>query len=245
MIRAVLFDLDDTLLSINLGAFMARYTTDLAAIVAEVGRVSPARAAGALTRGYLAMADESRDDDLTNARVLAGVVRERTHVDLEDPVVAEALSFYDREVLPRRNGPLVRATPREGAREAVGRAREMGLVVALATNPAFSEECLRTRLGWAGLSPEDFDLVSHIRNSRRLKPRARYFQEFVAELALTPEECLMVGNDATRDFPRPDVGLRTAYVGHARPRRAVWRGSTAALARELPALVDRLDTLGR
>ena len=51
----------------------------------------------------------------------------------------------------------------------------------------------------------------------------------------------MVGNDAVRDLPRADCGLRTAYVGHARPKRAVWRGSMAELARELPDLVRRLN----
>ena len=54
----------------------------------------------------------------------------------------------------------------------------------------------------------------------------------------------MVGNDAVRDLPRADCGLRTAYVGHARPKRAVWRGSMAELARELPDLIARLDSDG-
>lgn len=245
MIKAILFDLDDTLLSINLAAFMARYTADLSDMLARIGRVSSPRAAAALATAYLAMQNDARDDNLTNAEVFINAVKQRIDVDFEDAVVADALDFYDREVLPTRNSSIIHAVPREGAHEAIEQARDMGLIVALATNPAFSEGCLQTRLGWAHLTLDAFDLVSHIGNSHRLKPHARYFQEFVATLKLTPEECLMVGNDATRDFPRPDVGLKTAYVGHARPKRAVWRGDTAAFARELPALVDRLNTLGR
>lgn len=245
MIKAILFDLDDTLLSINLGAFMARYTADLSGILARIGRVSPPRAAAALAAGYLAVQDDSRDDNLTNAEVFIDTVKSRIPVDLGDTAVADALDYYDREVLPVKNGSIIHAVPREGAHQAIKQARDMGLIVALATNPAFSEGCLQTRLGWANLTLDEFDLVSHIGNSHRLKPNARYFQEFVAALKLTPEECLMVGNDATRDFPRPDVGLRTAYVGHARPKRAVWRGDTAGFARDLPALIDRLNTLGR
>ena len=60
-------------------------------------------------------------------------------------------------------------------------------------------------------------------------------------LGLTCDECLMVGNDSRRDFPHPDCGLRTIYVGHAWPRRAVWHGPTSRLARELPNVIRRFD----
>ena len=62
MIKAILFDLDDTLLSINLAAFMARYTADLSDMLARIGRVSSPRAATALAAAYLAMQNDARDD---------------------------------------------------------------------------------------------------------------------------------------------------------------------------------------
>ncbi|MDD2588927.1 MAG: HAD family hydrolase, partial [Atopobiaceae bacterium] len=77
--------------------------------------------------------------------------------------------------------------------------------------------------------------------STRVKPFARYYQEFAGAMGLTCDECLMVGNDASRDFPRPDCGLATAYVGHGWPKRAVWRGDPERLARDLPFLVDDLN----
>ena len=121
----------------------------------------------------------------------------------------------------------------------------MGLAAALATNPVFTRDCIATRLRWAGFATGDFDLVTHMGNSTRLKPQARYYQQTIAALGLVPEECLMVGNDARRDFPRPDIGLATAYVGHGRPGRAVWRGPLAKLAEDIPAVIDRLNTVGR
>jgi hypothetical protein len=48
----------------------------------------------------------------------------------------------------------------------------------------------------------------------------------------------MVGNDAKRDFPRPDIGLRTLYVGHAWPKRALWRGRSERLALDLSTIID-------
>lgn len=241
VIRAVLFDLDDTLLSINLTAFLTRYVGDVSRIVASIGGCGQARALAAAALGGRAMNDQGRTDAETNLALFSGIVERQTGVRVGEPVVREAIEFYEREVLPGRNNRMIAAHPKPGGAECVRAARDMGLRVALATNPAFSESCIRTRLSWAGLAASDFELVSHAGNSTRLKPSARYYQEFMGELGLLPEECLMVGNDARRDFPRPDIGLATAYVGHARPRRAVWSGSMADLPAALPAVVDRLN----
>ena len=118
----------------------------------------------------------------------------------------------------------------------------MGLTVALATNPTLTMDVDRVRMRWAGVDDIDFALVSHIANSTRTKPCARYYQEFAAQLGLAPQECLMVGNDAARDFPRPDIGMSTAYVGHGWPRKAVFRGPIEALGARLPEIVDLLDS---
>ena len=99
-------------------------------------------------------------------------------------------------------------------------------------------------MGWAGIEDAPFLRVSHSGNSTRLKPKARYYEEFVSAIGLAPSECLMVGNDARRDFPRPDIGMRTAYVGHACPRRAVWCGRMSELADALPAIIDELNREG-
>ena len=94
---------------------------------------------------------------------------------------------------------------------------------------------------WARIDDAPFERVSHLCNSTRLKPASRYYEEFVSALGLHPQECLMVGNDAKRDFPRPDIGISTIYVGHARPKRAIWSGRMSELAAALPAIVDRCN----
>lgn len=157
---------------------------------------------------------------------------------LDEPAILDALRFYERELLPRRAGGFVQARPMPGGLAAIERVGELGLRCALATNPSFSEACIRVRMGWADLDGVPFGRVSHMGNSTRLKPSARYYEEFVGALGLAPDECLMVGNDARRDFPRPDIGMRTIYVGHARPRRAIWSGRMSELAGALPAIVD-------
>lgn len=241
MIRAVLFDLDDTLLSLNLTAFIARYVAGAAGLLARAARTTPLVMGRPYLKGFLAVQSGDRTDSLTNERVFNDAFLAESGIPLDDPVIADLIDYYEREVVPGFREGIVRARPVDGAREAIEAVHGLGLTCALATNPTFSLACDEARMGWAEVSAEDFALISTWSNSTRCKPDARYYQEFAQALGLRLEECLMVGNDATRDFPRPDCGLRTAYVGHGRPKRAIWRGSMADLARELPELVARLD----
>ncbi|WP_210388978.1 HAD family hydrolase [Olsenella sp. HMSC062G07] len=241
MIKAVLFDLDDTLIDINLGAFMARYLAGQARILSRVLRVAPPFAYLAVVEGYLRIDSFSRTDDLTSERLFFQTVCRRVGRPLDLDVLAEPLAYYDAEYIDRFRGGIVQAGPRAGSHEAIEAARSLGLEVALATNPVFSLAVDRTRMRWGEIDPAVFAGVSHWANSRRSKPCARYYQEFVSSLGLVPQECLMVGNDAGRDFPRPAIGMPTAYVGHGRPGRGVFRGSLLELAHRLPELVVSLN----
>ena len=241
MIRAVLFDLDDTLLRLNLTAFIVRYVAGASRLLGEAARTSPAALGVPFVRSLLAIDAQDRADSLTNEQLFNQTFQAASGIPLDDPVIHDLVDYYEREVVPGFAGGIVAARPVEGAREAIDAVWDEGLVCALATNPTFSLACDRARMEWAGVHVDDFALVSTISNSTRCKPSARYYQEFANQLGVRLEECLMVGNDAVRDIVRPDCGLRTAYVGHARPRDAVWRGPMERLARELPDLVARLD----
>ncbi|MGI6230923.1 MAG: HAD family hydrolase [Tractidigestivibacter sp.] len=241
MIKAVLFDLDDTLLDVNFTPFMVRYIAGFSSLIAKAARMPTVSLGIPISLSYLAMENEKRADDLTNHELFVQVMKKKTGIPLDDPAFIDLLEYYDSQILPDLNGRIVDAHQQRGTKLAVETVHNMGLTCALATNPAFSLSCVKTRIGWAGLSPSDFVLISHWDNSHRLKPSARFYQEFVNKLGYTCDECLMVGNDASRDFPRPDCGLRTAYVGRANPKRAVWRGSMYRFADELPQIIDRLS----
>ncbi len=241
MIKAVLFDLDDTLLRLNLTAFIARYVAGTTRLLASVARTSPVALGVPYVRAFLAMDAQDREDSLTNEQLFNRTMLETCGIPLDDPVIADLMSYYETQIVPGFSGGLVAARPVPGARETIEAVHEAGLICALATNPTFSLDCDRARMGWADVSEDDFALISTYSNSTRCKPSVRYYQEFANQLGVRLDECLMVGNDAARDIVRPDCGLRTAYVGHARPRDAVWRGPMERLARELPDLVARLD----
>ena len=241
MIKAVLFDMDDTLLDINLTAFMTTYVAEVSKILSQISGKSALSFGLSFAQSYLALESKARADGLTNFELLCREFERRCGVPLDEPAIRSSIRFYESEVLPKRGDGIVAAHPMPGGLEALEQVERLGLRCALATNPSFSGPCIRTRMRWARIDDAPFERVSHLCNSTRLKPASRYYEEFVSALGLHPQECLMVGNDAKRDFPRPDIGMSTIYVGHARPKRAIWSGRMSELAAALPAIVDRCN----
>lgn len=240
MIKAVLFDLDETLLDIDLNAYLRLYAVRHVQLLAQVARRPALTLALPFARATSAMVGE-RDDDLTNAAFFARRFGEATGIPLDDPVIASCVECFDRVEFNPTAAARVRHAPMKGAREAVRAALGMGLVVALATNPTFPLACTRERMRWAGVDDLPFALVTSIETAHRTKPSARYYREVARALGCEPAECLMVGNDPRYDFPEPDeTGLcpiPTLYVGERPDERAAWSGSMAELADALPAIV--------
>lgn len=242
MLKCIAFDMDDTLLSINLSAFIAVFAKDEATLLADVGRKNPLATFASLTGVMLDLNNNARSDDdtRTNRAFFDAEIERRCGVALADPVVADAFTYYEREVLPGRNDTIIAARPRPGALEAVDRALDRGYTVALLTNPSFSEACIRTRMGWGNLTDIPFKLVTYMENTTRVKPSPTYYLACAETLGFAPEEILMVGNDPKRDFPTPDCGIQTAYVGHGRrPVRATWAGSMEEFARSFDEVEER------
>ena len=243
MLKAVAFDMDDTLLSINLSAFIAVFAKDEAALLADIGRKNPFAAFAAYSGAMIDLNNNVRepDDTRTNRAFFDDELTRRSGVAVTDPVIAEVFDYYEREILPRKNDRLIAACPRAGAHEALEQVLGRGLKVALFTNPSFSRACIACRMGWAELTDVPFELVTDMENTTRVKPSDIYYRESLERLGLAPEEVLMVGNDAKRDFPTPDCGLRTAYVGSRRPARAFWSGSMEDFARDFARIEERFN----
>ena len=77
----------------------------------------------------------------------------------------------------------------------------------LATNPLCPAIATQSRARWAGLTPEDFALITTYENSAFCKPNPDYYREILGKLNLKPEECLMVGNDVQEDMVARMLGM--------------------------------------
>lgn len=86
--------------------------------------------------------------------------------------------------------------------------------VIIATNPIYPQHGIEQRLSWAGLDPTwPFARITHAENSHFIKPHPHYYEEIMAHVGYEPYEAIMVGNDWRNDIvPAAKTGMRTYWV---------------------------------
>ena len=82
-----------------------------------------------------------------------------------------------------------------------------GRRVVLATNPIFPTAATESRIRWAGLRPEDFELYTTYESIGFCKPNLDYYRELLRRLDLQAGDCLMVGNDVEEDMVASQLGM--------------------------------------
>jgi FMN phosphatase YigB (HAD superfamily) len=92
---------------------------------------------------------------------------------------------------------------------------------------------------WAELDESWFELITSYETMHACKPDRRYFEHVAQMLGVSPEECLMVGDDAELDLPAADAGMRTYYVGAGLGRDEGGSGDMDGLRLELDRLARR------
>ena len=199
-VKYVLFDLDGTLLPMDQDKFVNGYFGVLAKKLAPHG-YEPEKLIRSIWGGTAAMVNN--DGAETNEAVFwdyfTGVYGERVRADI--PVFEE---FYAVEFQQARS--LCGYTPR--AAETVALVCALGAVPVLATNPLFPDIATRSRIGWAGLTPEDFALYTTYENISWCKPNLDYYREVLRRAGLDAPDCLMVGNDVGEDMVAQRLGMQ-------------------------------------
>lgn len=203
-ITTVLFDLDGTLLPMDMETFTRAYFALLAKKAAPFG-FQPKPLTDAVWKGTGAMVkNDGRAPNCERFWQVFGQILGEEAVALRP----EFDDFYAREFHEARaavgENPL--------AEKVVRGLREKGYDVILATNPIFPEVGVRTRLSWLNLAPEDFSLVTTYENSTFCKPNPDYFREILKKTGKQPGECLMVGNDCREDTAALQTGMAVYLV---------------------------------
>lgn len=199
-IQVILFDLDGTLLPMDQDVFVKYYFTLLAKKLAPLG-YDPEKLVAAIWKGTAAMV--KNNGDLPNEEVFwnyfTTLFGETARAD--EPHFD---AFY-REDFDKVS---VSCGKNEKAAEVIALCREKGLRTVLATNPIFPAVATGKRIKWAGLSAEDFELVTTYENSHSCKPNPAYYTEILQKLGVKPENCLMVGNDVKEDMVAETLGMK-------------------------------------
>ena len=200
MIKAVLFDLDGTLLPMDQDLFIKTYFSYLAKKLATYGYESK-KLIGAILAGTDSMI--KNDGTCTNEeafwQTFCKIFGENAKNDL--PYFDE---FYSVDFAKIR--AVCGYTPK--AKECVYHLKEQNIRVVLATNPIFPAIATKQRIQWAGLEPNDFELFTTYENSRFCKPNLKYYQDIISHLGLKAEECVMVGNDVSDDMVTAKMGMK-------------------------------------
>lgn len=198
-ITTIFFDLDGTLLPMDQDAFTTGYFKLLAAKLAPHG-YEPRQLIDSVWSGTAAMVknDGSCSNEEAFWKKFTQIYGERAKND--EPVFRE---FYEKEFQAARKfcgyNPLAQKT--------VQRLKQDGFRIVLATNPLFPAIATESRIRWAGLEPSDFELYTTYENTGYCKPNPQYYQNLLSRLNLTPDECLMVGNDVAEDMVAEIVGM--------------------------------------
>ncbi|MCL2055951.1 MAG: HAD family hydrolase [Oscillospiraceae bacterium] len=207
MINTILFDLDGTLLPFSQAAFVENYFPRLGKVFAEMG-LDAQLCVKAVWAGTKAMAQN--DGGALNCQRFwaafskaAGLEGERLRM-VEDACDSFYTGDFDavKEILSPADisGQIVRAV------------KTKGYTAVLATNPLFPACAITTRLGWIGLEPGDFALITHYANSSYCKPNPGYYREILEKLGRPAQNCLMAGNNTAEDMCAGELGAQTFLV---------------------------------
>ena len=199
-LTTVLFDLDGTLLPMDNDAFTKSYFKLLAAKLAPYGYESK-QLVDAVWAGTAAMVknDGKSSNEEKFWQKFSEIYGEKATTD--KPIFDE---FYEKEFQKAKS--VCGYNPK--AAETVRKVKEMGLRTVLATNPIFPHNATESRIHWAGLEPEDFELYTTYENTGFCKPNPDYYKDIIKRIGVNANECLMVGNDVTEDMVAKTIGMK-------------------------------------
>ena len=201
MTKAILFDLDGTLLPMEQEVFVKDYLGRMAAFLAPHGYDAQSLIK-AVWAGTGAMV--KNDGKALNEDVFWYVFNSILGRDArQDMALFE--EFYRTEFQKAKDSCGFNSAAADTIREI----KDMGYRLILATNPLFPAIATYSRIRWAGLNPEDFELITTYENSRFCKPNPDYYREILGKIALDGSQCLMVGNDVGEDMIAGTLGMKT------------------------------------
>lgn len=236
-IQAVLFDLDGTLVDVDMNRFIPAYLHHLTRYMSD--QADSARAIKSLHNAVAAMFANT-DASRTLESILLEVLE--SELALSPERYAECLvKFCQNDLATLR--PLVTGHPLSAQLIAASLAR--GWKVVLATNPIFPRIVIDARLNWGELDGAAFHHVTAYETEHFCKPSPRFFQEIMSRLQIPAERGLMVGNDPLHDLSASRVGMQTCMLtpwGINRPGahfKADWQGRHE----ELLVLIESAGTI--
>jgi len=204
MLKAILFDLDGTLLPIDIDRFLEKYFKALAPSFAELFNPKD------FLKQVLASTNKmitNLDPTKTNQEIFVDDFYQATQVPPEvfmpifDHFYANEFSWLGEGISPK---PIVR--------EIIKILAEKEYELVIATNPVFPLIAIQERMQWANIGDFAYSLITSFENMHYCKPNIEYYKEIMAMINAKPEDCLMIGNDVDEDLAAAKLGIKTFLV---------------------------------
>lgn len=201
-VKAILFDLDGTLINVDLKLFIPGYLKLLSNFMSHLlprRKIIPKllESSEAINRN---------NGQKTNEEVffetffpLDGYTRD----DIQ-PLLDE---FYEKEFIKLRQF----TTKKPEARSVVQAVFDKGFDVVIATTPVLPLTAIQQRLEWAGVGDFPYNLITSVENTCATKPNLTYYRQILQHLGYSPENCLMVG-DEDKDMVAAKIGFQTFLI---------------------------------
>ena len=194
MIKNILFDLDGTLLPMDMEKFTQGYFKRLVMKAAPRG-YEPEKLIKSVWAGTAAMV--KNNGGITNEEAFWNKFSE---IYGEEKTAADK-PMFDEYYCKEFSGVREDCGFDPAAAETVKTLKEKGFALVLATNPIFPAAA-------TGLDKNDFLLYTTYENSHYCKPNPKYYEEILERLHMNAEECLMVGNDVNEDMVAETLGMK-------------------------------------
>ncbi len=203
-IDTFLFDLDGTLLPMDMDEFTQQYFREMTKAFSDL--IEPERLikyVWAATKDMVNNVGQRTNQEvfIESFAKLVGEDKLRIYKERFD-------AFYDEGFLNTRQ--CMKDVP--FIKESVRILKEKGYDVAIATNPIFPKKAIVYRIQWAGFKPEDFIYISCYENNRFCKPNVAFYQEVLRAIGKQPHQCIMVGNDVQEDLVAGSLGMKTYLI---------------------------------
>lgn len=208
MYKNFLFDLDGTLLPMNMEQFVKAYLNSICRRFSPVFGVPHGVVANAIIKAVSVM-----------GRNNGTKVNKDVFMQTVSTVIGIDISTYSDELYDYYLSEFIEAKKSTGynpvAKICIDYIKEHkpqnGRLI-LATNPIFPEIAALRRLAWAGVSGNDFDYITSYENSEYCKPNLNFYKAICQRCKINPEESIMIGNDVDEDMCAAQLGFDTFLI---------------------------------
>ncbi len=203
-IDTIMFDLDGTLLPMNVEEFKTAYFKSINSFI--YGYLGDMNFAANMQHAVEKML---KDKDGSNTNMQKFI----SYFDEVSPVKYDVYKRYIDDYYTREFDKLsVHIVKEPLVKMIFTEIKKKGYRFILASSPLFPEKAIEVRLKWAGLSKKDFAFITSIENMHYLKPNLEYYKEILAVNDINEESCIMVGNDMEEDLVVSELGVSTYYL---------------------------------